>query len=93
MLFRSSYRTIRGELESYGHGLGEKPEVVVLNKADAITPAARTRKMAALAHAMDIDALDKSTVSQIFQDRDAQVAAFRARPFHDAMPYVCIDAS
>jgi transposase-like protein len=52
-----------------------------------------TRKMAALAHAMGIDGLDKSAVSRICQDLDAQVAAFRARPFHDAMPYVCVDAS
>src|SRR5262249_56005193 len=32
------YKTIRAELEAYGEGLGEKPEVVALNKADALTP-------------------------------------------------------
>ncbi len=31
------YRTIRGELEAYGHGLGDKPELVALNKIDALT--------------------------------------------------------
>src|SRR5262249_28844042 len=31
-----AYRTIRAELEAYGHGLAEKPEIVGLNKADAI---------------------------------------------------------
>jgi len=31
-----TYKTIRGELEAYGHGLDEKPEVVALNKVDAI---------------------------------------------------------
>src|SRR5579883_3294446 len=31
-----AYRTIRAELEAYGQGLAEKPEVVGLNKADAI---------------------------------------------------------
>lgn len=31
-----AYQTIRHELEAYGHGLAEKPEVVALNKVDAI---------------------------------------------------------
>jgi len=29
---------VRGELESYGHGLEDKPEIVALTKADAMTP-------------------------------------------------------
>ncbi len=32
-----AYGTVRAELEAYGHGLTEKPEVVALNKADALT--------------------------------------------------------
>ena len=43
-----AYRTIRAELESYGHGMAEKPEIVVLNKIDAIPKAALARKQAAL---------------------------------------------
>ncbi len=31
-----AYRTVRAELDAYGHGLTEKPEVVALNKADAV---------------------------------------------------------
>src|SRR5579872_3928987 len=31
-----AYRTIRAELEAYGQGLAEKPEIIGLNKADAI---------------------------------------------------------
>jgi GTP-binding protein len=31
-----AYRTIRRELESYGHGLADKPEIVGINKIDAI---------------------------------------------------------
>src|SRR5215475_13855094 len=34
-----AYTTVRTELEAYGHGLEDKPEIVVLNKADALTPA------------------------------------------------------
>src|SRR5436190_4009036 len=31
-----AYQTIRAELAAYGHGLAEKPEIVGLNKSDAI---------------------------------------------------------
>jgi GTP-binding protein len=33
-----SYRIVRGELESYGRGLTDKPEIVALSKADALSP-------------------------------------------------------
>jgi GTPase len=32
-----SYKTVRNELLAYGQGLAEKPEIVALNKADAMT--------------------------------------------------------
>ena len=32
-----AYKTIRRELEAYGHGLENKPEIVALTKADAMT--------------------------------------------------------
>src|SRR3954452_14468820 len=31
-----TYRTVRGELEAYGEGLADKPEVLALNKADTL---------------------------------------------------------
>jgi GTP-binding protein len=43
-----AYATIRHELEAYGGGLGEKPEIVALNKIDALTPEAREEKAAEL---------------------------------------------
>jgi GTP-binding protein len=58
-----AYRTIRGELESYGHGLGEKSEIVVLNKADAIDKVALARKRAALTKAVGHDVFVMSGVS------------------------------
>ena len=33
-----AYKTVRAELEAYGAGLGEKSEIVALNKADALMP-------------------------------------------------------
>ena len=38
------YRTIREELALYGHGLAEKPEIIGLNKIDAIDPAVVSAK-------------------------------------------------
>jgi GTP-binding protein len=46
-----AYRTIREELAEYGHGLTEKPEIVALNKTDAMTPQARTQRLKALERA------------------------------------------
>jgi len=43
-----TYKTIRKELIAYGHGLGEKPEVVALNKVDAIPEKELAKKKAAL---------------------------------------------
>ncbi len=43
-----SYRTIRAELEAYGHGLEDKPEIVALNKIDAIPKAVLAKKRASL---------------------------------------------
>jgi GTPase len=31
-----AYRTVRGEIAAYGHGLDEKPEIVALTKIDAL---------------------------------------------------------
>jgi GTP-binding protein len=36
----ADYKTVRAELEAYGQGLADKPEIVALSKADAMTPEA-----------------------------------------------------
>src|SRR5262245_53848582 len=41
-----AYKTVRAELDAYGHGLAEKPEIVALNKADAL-PAEELREQTA----------------------------------------------
>ena len=43
-----AYKTIRHELEAYGHGLSGKPEILALNKIDAIPKAALAKKKASL---------------------------------------------
>jgi GTP-binding protein len=43
-----AWRTIRGELEAYGDGLGEKKEILALNKVDALDEETRAAKAAEL---------------------------------------------
>jgi GTP-binding protein len=38
-----AYRTVRHEIEAYGHGLAEKPEIIALSKTDAISPTDLTK--------------------------------------------------
>jgi GTP-binding protein len=44
-----AYRTVRGELDAYGQGLDAKPEIIGLNKCDALDADAIMKKKAALA--------------------------------------------
>ena len=46
-----AYRTVRAELEAYGGGLAGKPEIVCLNKIDALAAPEREEKLAALSRA------------------------------------------
>lgn len=46
-----AWRTVRDELAAYGHGLDAKPELLVLNKSDAMTAREATSRRAALAKA------------------------------------------
>ncbi len=46
-----AWRTVRAELAEYGGGLADKPEVLALNKADAMTPREAAARRAALARA------------------------------------------
>ena len=44
----AAYKTVRAELEAYGQGLTDKPEIVALSKADALTPEAIKKQTAKL---------------------------------------------
>jgi GTP-binding protein len=43
-----AYRTVRGELEAYGHGLTDKAEILALSQADLLDVDARKKQSAAL---------------------------------------------
>src|ERR1700733_11883027 len=46
-----AWRTVRGELGAYGAGLEDKPELIALNKSDAMTPREISARRSALARA------------------------------------------
>jgi GTP-binding protein len=58
-----AWRTVRDELEAYGGGLADKPEVLVLNKVDAMTPREISARRSALERASGQDVLLMSGVS------------------------------
>ncbi len=47
----ASWRTVRGEIEAYGHDLADKVEIIALNKTDTLNPEDTGDKLAALAAA------------------------------------------
>ena len=78
-----AYRTIRAELAAYGHGLLGKPEVLGLNKADAVLPEELAGKGAALATASGTEAMVLSGatgagVREVLRALKAHVLAARA---------------
>jgi GTP-binding protein len=46
-----AYKVVRGELEAYGHGLADKPEIVALSQVDTLDADARKKKVASLKRA------------------------------------------
>ncbi len=59
----AAYATVRAELAAYGHELIDKPEIVALNKADALGPDAIERQLARLKRAAKKKPLVISAVS------------------------------
>ena len=59
----AAWRTVRDELEAYGHGLADKPEILALNKIDALGEAEIGAKRAALEAASGTPVLEISGVS------------------------------
>jgi GTPase len=59
----AAYKTVRAELAAYGHDLTDKPEIVALNKADALSPDAIKEQVARLKRASRKTPLVLSAVS------------------------------
>jgi len=86
-----AWRTVRGELAAYGGGLGAKPELVALNKIDALDAATRREKMQTLESATGaapflvsgvsgegVTALLRAAFGKVRGDAEAAVQAARA---------------
>jgi GTP-binding protein len=58
-----AYEIVRGEVEAYGAGLGEKPEVLVLSKADAVSKDEIKKKARALKKASGVTPLTVSAAT------------------------------
>jgi GTP-binding protein len=58
-----AYKTIRTELAAYDEALADKPELVVLNKIDALTPEDIKTRLKALSRASGSEAMAASGVS------------------------------
>ena len=59
-----AYKVIRGELEAYGNGLEDKPEIVALSKCDALTPEEIKKKAAKLKKACKTTPITLSSQSR-----------------------------
>jgi GTP-binding protein len=90
-----AYKVVRTELEAYAHGLADKPEIVALNKADAMTAdeikrqAARLKR-AAKATPLIVSAATGAGMPQVLRALIEVVA--RARGAADAPPGIRMPA-
>ncbi len=78
-----TYKTIRRELEAYGEGLAHKPEIVALNKVDAVSEKDLAKKKAALEKACGhkvhvISGVSGDGVSTVLRAMVRQIDARRA---------------
>lgn len=61
----AAYATVRHEVEAYGNGLADKPELVALNKCDALQDDEVAEKRQALAAAAGIDEAEVAVISAV----------------------------
>ncbi len=87
-----AYKTVRAELEAYGHGLAEKAEIVALSQIDILDPDARKKKVASLKRAAGraplllsavtgegVEAVLRALMAVVAEARDAVVAPIDTR--------------
>ena len=77
---KAAYKTIRSELAAYAEELADKPEIVVLNKIDALDEAAVKTKVAALKRLSKAEVLTASGVT----GKGVDAVLYRILAFLDA---------
>ena len=79
----SAYREVRGEIEAFGHGLGEKREVVILSKIDLMEPGDRETLRTKISHAIGKEVLEVSVEDPAALKRFSdQLAKLLSAPAH-----------
>ena len=78
-----AWRTVRAELAEYGGGLADKPELIGLNKADAMTPHEVSSRRAALAKAsgrqvMVLSAVTGRGVPEVLRALQSMITSHRS---------------
>jgi GTP-binding protein len=78
-----AYKTVRAELEAYGHGLADKVEIVALNKADALSPEDLKQQLARLKRAakktpLVLSAATGAGVTEALRALQADISGARA---------------
>ena len=78
-----AYKTVRRELEAYGHGVLDKVEIVALNKADALTPEQLKQQLARLKRAakktpLVLSAVTRAGVTDVLRALYAEIATANA---------------
>ena len=93
-----AYKTVRAELDAYGEGLADKPEIVALNKADALTPEQLKQQVARLKRAAKKTPLVMSAATGRraggaagAAQGDRQGAVVRARPRQGGSSLAAVD--
>jgi GTP-binding protein len=74
-----AWRTVREELRAYGGGLDQKPELIVLNKADAMSPREASARRAALERASGAPVLMASAAGHTGVDEVLRAALVMIR--------------
>ncbi|TAK46914.1 MAG: GTPase ObgE [Xanthobacteraceae bacterium] len=86
-----AYKTVRAELEAYGHELTVKPEIVALNKIDALTPEEIKEQTARLKRACKqkpllVSAATRTGIDEVLRALSAVIGANAAPPDIAAAP-------
>jgi GTPase len=84
-----AYQIVRGEVEAYGAGLVDKPEIVALSKADAVPKDEMKKKVRALKKAagaapLIVSAASGEGVKEALRALASEVRGWRTRPKEDA---------
>ena len=88
-----AYKVVRRELEAYGGGLTDKPEIVALSKADALSPELRKEQLARLKRAakqtpIALSSLSREAIEDTLRRLLAVIDEAKQQEAAEAMPKV-----